>query len=126
MQVDMPFKPKTLLGFDEILEAVVFQCIFNIAASSKTDLNLSPACYIKSSENLLSLLGSELLSRHDVLSLQALLAAQVYLIVTMSLRVASTVGGILLRAVLQSGFHRCPFRYPQLSHHNREIRKQIF
>jgi hypothetical protein len=106
--------------------AVVFQCVFNIAASHKPDLILPPDCCIESSASLLSLLGSELLSKHDVLSLQALLASQIYFIVTMSLRAASTVGGILLRAMFQSGFHRCPFRYPQLSQHDREIRKRIF
>ncbi len=106
--------------------AVIFQCVFNIAASDRQDLKLSPDCCIESSESLLSLLGSELLSKHDALSLQALLAAQVYLIVIMSLRAASTVGGIILRAMLQSGFHRCPFRYPQLSQHDREMRKRMF
>jgi hypothetical protein len=105
---------------------IVFQCVFNTAASSKEDLDYPQDCRIESNESLLSLLGSELLSRHDTLSLQALLASQIYLIVTMSLRAASTVGGILLRAMLQSGFHRCPFRYPQLSRHDREIRKHIF
>jgi Fungal specific transcription factor domain len=107
-------------------QAVVFQCVFNIAASGRTDLILPQDCCIESSASLLSLIGSELLSKHDVLSLQALLAAQLYLIVTMSLHAASTVGGILLRAIFHSGFHRCPFRYPQLSQFDREIRKRIF
>jgi hypothetical protein len=105
--------------------AVVLQCVFNIAAMDRPDLELPKECRIELTASLLSSLGT-LLYKHDLPSLQALLAAQIYLVVTMSLHAASTVGGILLRAMFHSGFHRCPFRYPQLTEHDREIRKRIF
>jgi hypothetical protein len=44
----------------------------------------------------------------------------------MSLRQASTVGGCVLRSMLHAGLHRCPFRYKQLSTHDRQLRKRIF
>ena len=45
---------------------------------------------------------------------------------TMSLQAASTVGGMLWRNIFHAGFHRCPYRYAQLSHHDCEIRKRMF
>lgn len=101
--------------------AVIFQCVFNIAAMDTLD-NVSP---IESASTLMSLIG-ELSIKHDTPSLQALLAAQLYFIASMSLQAASTVGGILWRNIFHAGFHRCPCRYAQLSHHDREIRKRIF
>jgi hypothetical protein len=64
--------------------------------------------------------------RQDLPALQALLAAQLYLVAKMSLRTASTVGGCILRSMLHAGLHRCPFRYKELSTHDRQLRKRIF
>ncbi|GAB1192118.1 hypothetical protein APSETT444_001302 [Aspergillus pseudonomiae] len=44
----------------------------------------------------------------------------------MSLRMASTVGGCMLRSMMHAGLHRCPFRYRELSSHDRQLRKRIF
>ncbi|KKK12259.1 hypothetical protein ARAM_002697 [Aspergillus rambellii] len=69
-----------------------------------------------------------LTARHNLLTLQALLASQLYLVATMSLRTASTVGGCMLRSMLHAGLHRCPFRYRELStsSQHRHLRKRIF
>ncbi|KAL2007780.1 hypothetical protein VTN00DRAFT_7762 [Thermoascus crustaceus] len=105
--------------------ATIFQCVFNLAGLLRPDIHLPPDSKIKSPTNIHSLLGM-LVYRHDVPSLQALLAAQLYLLATMSLRTASTVGGCILRSILHAGLHRCPFRYKELSSHDRQLRKRIF
>lgn len=103
----------------------IFQCVFNLASFLRPDLPLPPGSKIKSPANIHHLLGT-LSYRHDIPSLQALLAAQLYLVATMCLRAASTVGGCILRSMLHGGLHRCPFRYRQLSSHDRHLRKRIF
>jgi hypothetical protein len=64
--------------------------------------------------------------RRDRASIQALLAAQLFSIATMSLHIASTVGGLIVRSLVQAGPHRCPYRYAVLSTDVKEIRKRIF
>lgn len=103
----------------------IFQCVFNLASLLRSDLHLPPESQIHSPSCINPLLGT-LSSRHDVTSLQALLAVQVYLVASMSLRPASIVGGCILRAMLHAGLHRCPFRYSELSSHDRDLRKRIF
>lgn len=104
---------------------IIFQCVFNLASLLRSDLHLPTRCIIPSPSSINSLLGP-LSSRHDIPSFQALLATQVYLVATMSLRPASTVGGCILRSMLHAGLHRCPFRYHELSSHDRHLRKRIF
>lgn len=103
----------------------IFQCVFNLGSLLAPDLDLPSESKIQSPTSFNSLLGT-LSSRHDIVSLQALLAIQVYLVATMSLRQASTVGGCILRSMLHAGLHRCPFRYKQLSTHDRQLRKRVF
>ncbi|KAL4951462.1 hypothetical protein BDW69DRAFT_196431 [Aspergillus filifer] len=97
----------------------IFQCIFHLASLTSPDLQLPPECRIQPPISA---------TRHDLLSLQALLASQLYLVATMSLRTASTVGGCMLRSMLHAGLHRCPFRYRELSasSQHRHLRKRIF
>lgn len=104
---------------------VILQCIFNLGSLLRPDLKLPAESQIQSPASMTSLLAV-LASRHDIVSVQALLAIQVYLVAKMSLRLASTFGGCVLRSVLHAGLHRCPFRYTQLSSHDRQLRKRIF
>ncbi|KAF7619111.1 hypothetical protein AFLA_000747 [Aspergillus flavus NRRL3357] len=104
---------------------VIFQCVFNLASHLRPDLRLPSESRIESSSNMQSLL-STLTFRNDLSSLQALLASQLYLVTKMSLRTASTVGGCMLRSMMHAGLHRCPFRYRELSSHDRQLRKRIF
>ncbi|KAF7597079.1 hypothetical protein BBP40_010553 [Aspergillus hancockii] len=104
---------------------VVFQCVFNLASQLRSDLRLPPESRIESASSMHTLL-STLTFRNDLSSLQALLASQLYLVSKMSLRTASTVGGCMLRSMMHAGLHRCPFRYRELSSHDRQLRKRIF
>jgi hypothetical protein len=103
----------------------IFQCVFNIASILQPDLQLAQRAKITSAADALKP-ANVLLNRHDILSLQAILAIQLYLVASMSLRNASLLGGTILRAVLHAGFHRCPFRYQQLTTHDCQLRKRIF
>ncbi|KAL4881197.1 fungal-specific transcription factor domain-containing protein [Aspergillus karnatakaensis] len=107
----------------------IFQCVFHLASLISPGSQLPPECRIQSpiGASIHSLL-TPLTARHDLLSLQALLASQLYLVATMSLRTASTVGGCMLRSMLHAGLHRCPFRYRELSasSQHRHLRKRIF
>lgn len=109
----------------KLCRAVTFQCIFNIAASGRDSFHLDAGSRIQSAAALTSLLGT-IYGSHDISALQALLAAELYLTSTMSLRAASTVHGALTRILYHSGYHRCPFRFVQLSSDMYDIRKRIF
>jgi hypothetical protein len=106
-------------------QSTVFQSLFNIAALDRRDLKLPPECTIDSATALSSHLSS-LATKHDIPTLQSLLAGQLYLIAIMSLHAASTIGAIIMRLILHGGFHRCPCRYSQLSTHDSNVRKRIF
>lgn len=109
----------------KLCRAVTFQCIFNIAASGRDSVHLENGSRIQSAMALTDLLGA-ISGTHDISALQALLAAELYLTSTMSLRAASTVHGALTRILYHSGFHRCPFRFVQLPRAMYDIRKRIF
>ncbi|KAM5347583.1 hypothetical protein ACJ41O_007407 [Fusarium nematophilum] len=104
---------------------VTFKCIFNIARLESDKLPDLSSVSIRSASDLLPTLGL-LALRCDTPSIQALLAAQVYFISTMSLRHASSVGGLISRSIFQTGMHRCPFRYWHLPPEDRDMRKRIF
>ncbi|KND93720.1 hypothetical protein TOPH_01894 [Tolypocladium ophioglossoides CBS 100239] len=109
-----------------LCRAVIFQCLFNIAASSQEEQqDLEPSSRIQSAASLTNLVGY-ISSRHDTASLQALLAVELYLTARMSLRAASTVHGTLTRTLYHAGFHRCPYRYVQMTRQVCDMRQRIF
>ncbi|KAL7787941.1 fungal-specific transcription factor domain-containing protein [Trichoderma ceciliae] len=113
---------------NKVYQAIIFQCVFNIADSNhnqKQERELPEESRIKSAVALTSLLGI-LSSGHDIPSLQALLAVELYLMTQMSLRAASTVHGAMTRILYHCGLHRCPFRYVQLPRDICDMRKRIF
>lgn len=110
----------------KVCRAVTLQSVFNIAALGWTGRQrLSTSCQISSTSSLTNLIGV-LSSCNDIASLQALLAAGLYLMTRMSLRTASTIIGVVTQAVYRSGLHRCPYRYVQLPPDVRLIRQRIF
>ncbi|KAK4498172.1 hypothetical protein PRZ48_010829 [Zasmidium cellare] len=102
---------------------VILQCVLNVGASG-TSASLSNEANIPSRSNLLSLVAA-LATKHDILTVQTILAAQVYCVSIMALRTASSLGGLLSRLLYHAGLHRCPYRYPQLSNEDRDLRKRI-
>ncbi|KAH8667017.1 fungal-specific transcription factor domain-containing protein [Xylariales sp. PMI_506] len=115
--------PRPLSRRAKLCRAVTCQCIFGIAASMQPQA-LPPGCRITSLSTLTSLAGV-LSAGHDIASLQALLAMELYLVTVMALRAASTIHGTLIRLIYLAGLHRCPFRYVQLPKDACEIRKRV-
>ncbi|RYP57991.1 hypothetical protein DL769_009165 [Monosporascus sp. CRB-8-3] len=109
----------------KICRVVTFQCVFNIVAFTSSGQVLDPAYKIQSLSALMALLGI-ISSSTDIPSLQALLVAEIFLVVNMSLRKASTINGTVTRIVYHAGLHRCPSRYVALSQETSDMRKRIF
>ena len=109
----------------DIRKAVTLLLIVNVASLDSAETVLPSNSRIKSSADVARMAGV-LGVRHDIITIQALVAAELYLIATRALREASTVGGMLLRNMFHAGLHRCPLRYAQLSAEDCEIRKRIF
>ncbi|KAI9931774.1 hypothetical protein ASPWEDRAFT_169385 [Aspergillus wentii DTO 134E9] len=118
-------KPESSSNHRNACWTTIFQCVFNLASLLRPDIQLPVESRIESPSSMHSLLAT-LSFKHDIPSLQALLAAQLYQVAKMSLRTASTFGGCTLRSMLHGGFHRCPFRYKELSSHDRQLRKRVF
>lgn len=99
---------------------VIFQCVLSIGSCAQPP----GSCDLPSRSSLLSIVAN-LATRHDILTIQTVLAAQLYCVSTMALRTASSLGGLLTKLLYHAGLHRCPYRYPQLSDEDRELRKRI-
>ena len=109
----------------DVRKIVTFQLIINIASLDRSDIQLPTESRIQSTADVTRVAGT-LAIDHDIATLQALLAAQMYLVATLAIRPASTVGGIIVKLIYHAGLHRCPLRYAQLSDADCEIRKRIF
>ncbi|RYP47446.1 hypothetical protein DL768_006508 [Monosporascus sp. mg162] len=109
----------------KIRRVVTFQCVFNIVAFTSNGHVLEPAYKIQSLSALMALLGI-ISSSTDIPSLQALLVAEIFLFLNMSLRKASTINGTVTRIIYHAGLHRCPSRYVALSQETSDMRKRIF
>lgn len=106
-----------------VCQLVILQCVLTMGASCSENGGPRPAPISRSS--LLALVAS-LASRNDTLTIQTALAAELYCVSIMALRTASTLGGLLAKMIYHAGLHRCPYRYPQLTNDDRELRKRIF
>lgn len=109
----------------DIRKLLTFQLIINIASLDRTDILLPIESRIKSTADVSRMAGCLALS-HDMATIQAILAAELYLVATLAIRQASTVAGIIVKLIYHAGLHRCPLRYAQLSLEDCEIRKRIF
>ena len=109
----------------DLRKIITFQLIINIASLDRTDITLPPESRIQSTADVTRVAGSMALD-HDLATLQTMLAAQLYLVSTLAIRAASTVGGTIVKLIYHAGLHRCPLRYAQLTTEECEIRKRIF
>lgn len=110
------------------LKLITFQIIINIAALSRpvsSPLSLPASSTIHSSSSLLTLV-LPLATTPLLPTIQLLLAAELYLLSTISLRASSSLAGLVLRLIYHAGLHRCPLRYASLTEQDCEIRKRIF
>lgn len=109
----------------ELRKLITFQLIINIASLDRSDIHLPMESRIKSTADVSRVAGCLALN-HDLSTIQAILAAELYLTATLAIRQASSVAGIIVKLIYHAGLHRCPLRYAQLSLEDCEIRKRIF
>ena len=109
----------------DLRKIITFQLIINIASLDRSDIPLPPESRVQSTADVTRMAGALALD-HDLATLQTLLAAQLYLVATLAIRAASTVGGTIVKLIYHAGLHRCPLRYAQLTAEQCEIRKRIF
>ncbi|KAI9150834.1 putative transcriptional regulatory protein [Paramyrothecium foliicola] len=107
-----------------LARVIILQCLFNLA-SLHGDTELPSASRIDGPARVLPCLIG-LAAKGDIISIQALFAAQLLLVARMSLRTAVVVAGLLSRSIFLAGLHRCPVRYPELSAEDCDIRKRLF
>ncbi|KAL2424458.1 hypothetical protein ABEF95_010617 [Exophiala dermatitidis] len=112
-------------GTVELSKLVTFQLIINVASLDRTDIHLPMDSRIKTTVDV-SRVAACLALSHDLSTIQAILAAELYLCATLAIRQASSVAGIMIKLIYHAGLHRCPLRYAQLSSEECEIRKRIF
>ncbi|KAF5701086.1 fungal specific transcription factor factor [Fusarium mundagurra] len=107
-----------------LAKSIILQCIFNLASLHDNN-QLPAACEIQKPTDVLTCLPG-LAVKGDLVSIQALFAAGLLLVARMSLRAAAVVSGLLSRALLLAGLHRCPCRYARLTADDCDIRKRLF
>ncbi|KIX08992.1 uncharacterized protein Z518_00070 [Rhinocladiella mackenziei CBS 650.93] len=109
----------------DLRKLLTFQLIINIASLDRSDIHLPMESRIKSTADVCRVAGCLALT-HDLSTIQAILAAELYLVATLAIRQASTIAGIIVKLIYHAGLHRCPLRYAQFSLDDCEIRKRIF
>jgi hypothetical protein len=62
----------------------------------------------------------------SLLSLQAAVSVQLFLVSMLRLNAASRLGGLVIRMAVQLGLHRCPGRFSSFSASERELRQRVF
>jgi hypothetical protein len=106
-----------------LAKVVILQCLFNLASLHNEELPV--ASQIHKPGDVLSFLPG-LAVKSDIISIQALFAAQLLLVARMSLHTAAAVAGLISRSIFLAGLHRCPVRYRELSPEDCDIRKRLF
>jgi hypothetical protein len=61
-----------------------------------------------------------------MLTLQAALSVQLFLVSMLRLNAASRLGGLIMRMAVQLGLHRCSARFPAFTSSESELRQRVF
>ncbi|KAH7125226.1 fungal-specific transcription factor domain-containing protein [Dendryphion nanum] len=114
------------------LDAIILRSIMSISladrrqATTPEHIRYPTELIFLSYESAVDSLQSVLSRPTSILSLQAAISVQLFLVSMLRLNAASRLGGLVIRMALQLGLHRCPSRYPSFSTHQREFRQRIF
>lgn len=80
----------------------------------------------RDSKHMVSQIQFALFEPASLHNLQALLAAQLFLVSLLRLNFASRLGGLILRMAFHLGLHRCPARYPNFNDEEAQLRQRVF
>lgn len=93
------------------IKSCIFRAVFSIGVLEYPELGSTVENLIfKGPSEALSYIGL-LAAKYDMLSIQSLLALQVYLLSAMSVRNSYQLSGLIRTKLYAAGFHRCPARY---------------
>ncbi|PNS20334.1 Activator of stress proteins 1 [Sphaceloma murrayae] len=99
-------------------------CVIGVAGLDCPE-QVQPSAVVTNHSILMTLLGPLALDNR-LSCIQTLLSAQLYLTASLSMDAATTVGGLICRSIVKGGFHRCPYRYPNIAESERDMRKRVF
>ena len=120
-----------LNGIDD-LQYIILRSIISISLADSRQNGLRAvkpvpaALTFKTYDEASSSLQLVLVRPTSLLSLQASLGVQVFLVSLLRLNAASRVGGLIFRTALHLGLHRCPARFSCFSEEESELRRRIF
>lgn len=103
---------------------IILHCVTSMGAACTLSGEEKNRPLAAGASDLLSLVAP-LATHHDLLTIQTVLAAQLYCVSTMALRTASSLSGLATKLLFHAGLHRCPHRY-RMSDDQRDLRKRIF
>jgi hypothetical protein len=116
----------------EDLRMVIVRSIMSISLadhrqSSGLEKIRYPACVVFPSYDAAVDSLRAILSRPTtILTLQAALSVQLFLVSMLRLNAASRLGGLIMRMAVQLGLHRCPARFSTFTPSARELRQRVF
>jgi hypothetical protein len=114
------------------LHTVIVRSIMSISLADRRQSpglssNRYPACIVFSSYDAAVDSLRTILSRPTtILTLQAALSVQLFLVSMLRLNAASRLGGLIMRMAVQLGLHRCPARFSTFNPSEKEIRQRVF
>lgn len=114
-----------------ILQRIVLRSIMSISIADRrqtgTKLKAVPAALVFSSFNdAINSVSMILTEESSIMSLQALVSIQLWLISMHRYNAASRLEGLALRIVFQLGLHRCPNSLASIPAREIELRKRLF
>lgn len=119
-------------GASEDLQLVIVRSIMSISlADHRQSPGLPstrhPACIVFPSYDAAVDSLRTILSRPTtILTLQAALSVQLFLVSMLRLNAASRLGGLIMRMAVQLGLHRCPARFSTFTSSTKELRQRVF
>jgi hypothetical protein len=112
---------------DKVLIRALISISTADARQTNTPMPPPPAEYVFRTVNQLVSETQFAISQPATLhNLQALFAAQLFLVSILKFNLASRIGGIVVRMAFHLGLHRCPNRFQNFSPADQQIRRRMF
>jgi hypothetical protein len=110
---------------------VIIRSIMSMSTVDRRQMNgslkaLPPGLVFHSFNDAINSVQLTLTEESSILSLQALVSVQLFLLSMHRYNAASRLEGLAIRLAFQLGLHRCPVQIPSLSSKEAELRKRLF
>lgn len=113
------------------LQHIILRSVISISVADRRQMDASckvlpSALVFHSFNDAINSIQLVLTEESSILSLQALVSVQLFLITMHRYNAASRLEGLAVRMAFQLGLHRCPRRTPSTSDKEVELRKRLF